>query len=94
MVLMAMMFCPDPRGADAGEHLQTHIPALAWLSSGFGFDRSCLTRIADNPYSQDNLFDSVLGLFAVRTSVYKPDADIFGQCRAANREDGLGALNQ
>ncbi|WP_221180009.1 phosphoethanolamine transferase [Salinisphaera orenii] len=74
--------------------VQTHVPALAWFSSEFGLDRGCLTRIAGNPYSQDNLFDSVLGLFAVRTSVYKPDADIFGQCRAANREDGLGALNQ
>ncbi|WP_353177400.1 phosphoethanolamine--lipid A transferase [Salinisphaera sp. T5B8] len=60
---------------------QTHVPALAWLSPGFDMDRACLARLQDNAYSQDNLFDTVLGLFAVKTRVYQPDMDIFRACR-------------
>ena len=61
---------------------QTHIPALAWFSRGFGRDRRCVAGTADNAYSQDNLFDSVLGLFRVQTSVYVPGKDIFAACRS------------
>ena len=61
---------------------QTHIPALAWFSRGFGLDRRCVAGTADNAYSQDNLFDSVLGLFRVQTSVYVPGKDIFAACRS------------
>lgn len=60
---------------------QTHVPALAWFSQGFDIDRGCLAGVADGAYSQDNLFDSVLGLFAVRTQVYRPAQDIFRACR-------------
>lgn len=62
---------------------QTHVPALAWFSNGFGLDHGCLAGLADERYSQDNLFDSVLGLFAVRTQVYRPGQDIFRACRVA-----------
>lgn len=60
---------------------QTHIPALAWFSKNQAIDRRCLSRIADQPFSQDNGFDTVLGLFAVQTAVYRPAMDIFRDCR-------------
>ncbi len=63
---------------------QTHVPALAWLSPTFGLDRDCLAGLQHNDYSQDNLFDTVLGLFAVQTQVYRPGSDIFRGCRAAS----------
>ena len=63
---------------------QAHIPALAWLSSNFDVDRGCLAGLQDNEYSQDNVFDTVLGLFSVDTAVYRPDSDIFRGCRDAS----------
>lgn len=60
---------------------QTHIPAVAWFSKGQAIDRGCLKRVANQSFSQDNVFDSILGLFAVKTSVYRPSEDIFEACR-------------
>lgn len=59
---------------------QTHIPALAWFSKGYPINRRCLDTMAGRPYSQDDVFDSVLGLFAVKTSLYRPAQDMFRAC--------------
>lgn len=64
---------------------QTSVPLLAWLSPGayrtLRIDEQCLAKRAVEPASHDNLFHSVLGLFAVRTSLYQPDLDLFAGCR-------------
>ena len=65
---------------------QTHIPMLTWFSQGFvadkKLDESCLAKLAkENEYSHDNLFDSILGLLDVSTQIYRPQLDIFSQCR-------------
>lgn len=67
-------------------HEQTHVPLMVWTSSDFrkgrGLERKCMRQMSDDEYSQDNLFDTVLGLFAVQTQVYRPGQDIFAACRA------------
>ena len=67
-------------------HEQTHVPLMVWTSSDFrkgrGLERKCMSQVNDQEYSQDNLFDTVLGLFAVQTQVYRPGQDIFAACRA------------
>jgi len=65
---------------------QTHVPMVFWMSPGFAerfsMSRDELGRLAaTNNFSHDNLFHSVLGALEVKTSVYRPDLDIF----AANR---------
>ncbi|MEW7864997.1 phosphoethanolamine transferase [Aeromonas diversa] len=67
---------------------QTHIPMLMWLSPEFakgkGIDAGCLTQEARNgTFSQDNLFDSLLGVMDVSTKVYRPELDLFRSCRAS-----------
>ena len=66
---------------------QTHIPMLLWLSDGFrarrGLDADCIASRRDAQLSQDNLFDSLLGLLGVRTSAYRPALDAFGRCAPA-----------
>lgn len=66
--------------------VQTHVPMVAWFSKGFGdlygLDRACLAQRAANPYSHDNWFHTALGLFDIRTTVYKPEMDIVRDCRA------------
>ncbi|MCF1438041.1 MAG: sulfatase-like hydrolase/transferase, partial [Shewanella sp.] len=64
---------------------QIHIPMLAWFSRGFvkGNDltMSCIKqKAAQGGWSHDNLFDTVLGLMDVSTSVYRPEQDIFAGC--------------
>lgn len=62
---------------------QTHIPMLFWASkfedSGY---RNCIKNLANHPYSQDNLFDTLLGLSSVKSITYQPTMDIFKQCEA------------
>ncbi|MFM2484607.1 phosphoethanolamine transferase [Celerinatantimonas yamalensis] len=65
---------------------QTHIPLLVWMSSGFikakGVDEQCLRKQAKTgQFSQDNLFDSFLGMMDVSTQVYRRNMDIFATCR-------------
>lgn len=69
---------------------QTHIPMIFWASDGFArdsdLDMTCLNQKAQSEQaSHDNLFPSVLGLFDVQTSVYRPESDFFKSCRSLNR---------
>lgn len=60
---------------------QTHVPMIFWASSNFlkdnGIDRKILVEQKDAKLSHDNLFHSMLGLFHIKTSLYRPDLDIF-----------------
>lgn len=68
---------------------QTHIPMVFWASPAYreaaSLDKGCLARNASLDYSHDNLFHSVLGLFDIKTDVYRTDLDIFAPCRPAER---------
>lgn len=66
---------------------QTRIPMQMWMSPGFIVEKhinmTCLQNdAANNKYSHDNLFSSVLGLWDISTSVYHPDSDLFRACRS------------
>jgi lipid A ethanolaminephosphotransferase len=65
---------------------QTHVPMISWLSPAFsaaeGLSRACVRAKTDEPLSHDNLFHSVLGLLDVHTRVYKPERDLFEDCRS------------
>lgn len=64
---------------------QTHIPFIAWLSPEFQQDTDLgldgLREKTADPYSHDNLFHTVLGLFDIRTDAYQPDLDVFAPWR-------------
>ncbi len=65
---------------------QIHVPMLFWLSKGYrdylGLDKKCLHGQSHLKYSHDNLFDTVLGMFEVKTALYKKDEDMLALCRA------------
>ena len=67
---------------------QTHIPMIAWLSPGFvrdsGLQTACLRQQTRSRVSQDNVFDTVMGLMDVRAGVYDRGEDIFAPCRTSN----------
>jgi len=69
---------------------QTHIPMLLWLSEGFrarrGLDAGCISARRDAELSQDNLFDTLLGLLGVRTTAYRPALDAFAGCATAGTQ--------
>jgi lipid A ethanolaminephosphotransferase len=66
---------------------QKKIPAFAWFSGGyaqqFKLDRDCAMAKGKAPISHDNMFDTVLGMMDVRTSVYKPALDLFAACHGS-----------
>lgn len=64
---------------------QTHVPMVLWLSPALtstgDVSARCVHGRADEQYSHDNLFHSVLGLLNVRTAAYRPERDLFDGCR-------------
>jgi lipid A ethanolaminephosphotransferase len=60
---------------------QTHIPMLAWLSPSLVADHSLdyprLRQRSSAPYSHDNVAQTMLGLFEVKTALYIRDLDLF-----------------
>ncbi|MFH1804230.1 MAG: phosphoethanolamine--lipid A transferase [Pseudomonadota bacterium] len=70
------LFAPDE---------QTRVPMMVWIPDDFvnqrRLDGNCITKIAaQNSYSHDNLFSTVLGLMQVETALYNPGTDIFAPC--------------
>ncbi len=56
---------------------QKHVPMVVWAPTR---DQACLQAQRERLSSHDNLFDTVLGLFAVSTRVYRPSADLLRGC--------------
>jgi lipid A ethanolaminephosphotransferase len=63
---------------------QTTVPMITWLSPGFEqrsrVSTRCLQAARNQPLSHDNLFHSVLGLMAVKTTAYQRERDVFAAC--------------
>lgn len=57
---------------------QKHVGALMWFGkqSKQLIDTTKLKQVANNKFSHDNLFHTLLGLMQIETSVYQPGADI------------------
>lgn len=66
---------------------QTHIPMVMWFSKAFrqhgGIDFQCLKqKAAENEYSHDHYFSTVLGLMDISNSqTYRKEMDILAACR-------------
>lgn len=60
---------------------QTHVPMVFWASGKFlnekNIDPALLSKRQHSPFTHDNLFHSLLGLFSIKTDLYRPDLDIF-----------------
>jgi len=61
--------------------VQKHPASVAWFGDNFDVNVSCVKKIANKAYSQDNLFSTLLGLLDIKTKVYNPKMDIFKKCR-------------
>jgi lipid A ethanolaminephosphotransferase len=68
---------------------QRHVPFMLWLSdsylSRFRIDAKCLAARANQSFSHDDVFHSVLGMLNVSTAVYNPALDIFHACNRKER---------
>lgn len=60
---------------------QKQVPLIFWGSAAFlqqqGIDTETLANHRHDHFSHDNLFHSTLGLFHIKSSVYRQDLDIF-----------------
>ncbi|MBU2280190.1 MAG: phosphoethanolamine--lipid A transferase [Gammaproteobacteria bacterium] len=63
---------------------QTQVPMLWWMSGAYASSQQltaeCIAARQQNPYSHDNLFHSLLGMFKVSTDLYQSGKDIFHTC--------------
>lgn len=68
---------------------QTHIPMLMWFSpqwkQSISSELSCLNKQKDQPFSQDNLFPTMLSLLGINTKVLDPNLNMFNECSAKPR---------
>lgn len=65
---------------------QTHVPMLMWMSKDYQaynkIDVTCLQQNAKSkPYSHDNIFHTLLGIFDVQTTEYQASLDILRPCK-------------
>jgi lipid A ethanolaminephosphotransferase len=69
---------------DIAPDLQKHVPWVTWLSPAYEkrthVTTECLQKRKDERVTHDNYFHSVLGLLNVKTSLYKPELDMFAPC--------------
>ena len=63
---------------------QTHVPMLAWASKALqqtqGLRLECLKGQAEQPWSHDNLFHTILGLARVGTTALDGKLDMLAPC--------------
>ena len=59
---------------------QIEIPFVV-KTLGKKFNPECIERVTSNPYSHDNVFDSLIGLFDIKTVTYNSTKDILAECR-------------
>lgn len=65
---------------------QRIVPMVTWLSPGanerLNLPDRCLVTVTEQPYSHDNLFHTMLGMYGVGTAAYQAHLDIFARARA------------
>ncbi|MFM7026989.1 MAG: phosphoethanolamine transferase [Limnohabitans sp.] len=64
--------------------VQKRVPWITWASEDFsrqrGLDMSCLRAKAEQAFSHDHYFHSVLGMAGVRSAEYKGDLNLYASC--------------
>lgn len=60
---------------------QKHIGALMWFGQNSKVNTAKLKSYSNKEFSHDNLFHTLLGLFDVKTKVYKADMDILNEAK-------------
>jgi len=60
--------------------VQKHPAAIAWFGKDFDINQTCARKMATNPYTQNYIFSTILGIMGVKTKVYNPEEDIYRKC--------------
>jgi lipid A ethanolaminephosphotransferase len=62
---------------------QTHVPMVYWNDQmQTDFNLACLGAFANEYITHDNIFDTLLSIMSVRSTVYKAASDPFIQCKS------------
>lgn len=60
---------------------QKHIASVLWFGDRFKIDKKAVRQKANQYFSHDNLFHTMLGLMEIETSVYNKELDILHDCK-------------
>ena len=61
--------------------VQKHIGSLMWFGNDDIVDTNMLKSYSNDEFSHDNLFHTLLGVFNVKTEVYKPEMNILQKAK-------------
>ncbi len=68
---------------------QIEVPMFLWMSPNFerdaGIDPQCVVATRTQARSHDDLFHTLLGVFDITTSSYRPERDLLRACRNSSR---------
>jgi lipid A ethanolaminephosphotransferase len=77
---------------------QTHVPMVFWASDKFlkekNIDPAMLAKLRNSPFSHDNLFHSMLGLFRIKTGLYRPELDLFHSAKRTAPTTGFRSVER
>jgi lipid A ethanolaminephosphotransferase len=72
---------------------QTRVPMILWFGKNYrDADAAAVRQLSDSPWSHDNLFHTLLGLFEVSSDVYDAAKDILQRSRS--QEGALADLDR
>lgn len=61
---------------------QTHIPLILWFGANYhDASRPAMSQMVNQPFSHDQVFHTLLGLFEIRSDIYDAKADLINQSR-------------
>ena len=74
---------------------QIHVPMIFWADAhNTNFDMACLIKMADEPLSQDNIFDTVLSIMSVKTKAYNQQLDAFLPCKSPDIQARMRSISK
>lgn len=65
---------------------QTHVPAILWFGTNYDeVNQDGMRAIRNEPFSHDNVFHTLLGMFEVNSEIYDPGKDLMQLGRSAGQ---------
>lgn len=71
---------------------QTRVPAIMWFGSEFPVNKDALRRHATTPFSHDNIFHTLLGLFEIQSQQRVPQLDLIAISQAYQLQESPDAI--
>ena len=74
---------------------QTHVPMIYWTDKQqTDFNLNCLATMSNEPFTHDNIFDTLLSIMSVRSTAYNSNSDPFIGCKSQSAIARTTTINE